>query len=185
MSVTAVPIRPIAKGSLVKLWLGIALALAVASATACGGTRDQVRAGYSNADFLASNGKRKRVVTTASGLQYQVVKPGAGPRPGPGDITLVEYEGRLRDGTVFDSTAKQGQPAQLPVSGLVPGMTEGLQLMQKGSTYRFWIPPELGYGAQGAGGVIPPDAVLEFDFTMLEFAPMPAMGGPGAPPPGM
>ena len=85
---------------------------------------------------------------------------------------LVQYEGRLTNGTVFDSSYQRRQPAAFPLQGLIPGWTEGIQLMPVGSKFRFWIPPELGYGAEGAGdGVIPPNAVLEFDVELLEIAP--------------
>jgi FKBP-type peptidyl-prolyl cis-trans isomerase len=104
------------------------------------------------------------VVTTASGLRFQVLQRGAGRRPQPGDAVLVTYEGRLADGTVFDST---GQPAGLSVSGLISGFTEALQLMNEGGRYRFWLPPALAYGAQGRPGVIPPNAELDFTLTLI------------------
>src|SRR3546814_2875021 len=95
------------------------------------------------------------VQVTSSGLQYKVLGEGEGPRPTARDIVLVHYEGRLTDGTVFDSSYQRRQPAAFPLRGLIPGWTEGIQLMPTGSKYRFWIPPELGYGAEGAGdGII-------------------------------
>ena len=184
MSVTAVPIRPIKKGSVTKLWIGLGGLALIAGATAWAGTKDQVAMG-DPAAFLASNGQRSGVVTTPSGLQYQVIEPGSGIVPGPQDMVLVEYEGRLLDGTVFDASAKQGGPVPLPVSGVIPGWTEALMLMKKGAKYRLWIPSELAYGPAGAGGgVIPPDAVLDFDVTLVDVAPGAAaqMGGMGAPP---
>lgn len=186
MSVTAVPIRPIRKGSLVKLWAGIGALCLLAAGVAWAGTKDQVAMG-DPAAFLASNGGRSGIVTTASGLQYQVIEQGGGVRPGPQDMVLVEYEGRLLDGTVFDASARQGGPVPLPVGGVIPGWTEALMLMQKGAKYRLWIPSELAYGPQGAGGgVIPPNAVLDFDVTLVDVAPQAAMQMPGvgAPPPG-
>jgi len=131
-------------------------------------------------DFLASNGKRSGVMTTASGLQYEVLEAGNGPKPTPADIVRVEYTGKLVSGQVFDSTDKKG-PAMLPVGGgIIPGWTEGLQLMPQGAKYRFWIPPALAYGATGAGnGVIPPNAITVFDVKLLEFIPASAMGGMG------
>ena len=123
------------------------------------------------------------VITTASGLQYEVLKDGAGPRPGPNDIVLVDYDGKLVNGDSFDSSAKQGGPAPLPVSGgMIPGWSEGMQLMKQGSKYRFWMPPQLAFGERGAGGKIPPNAVTIFDVTLIAIAPPQAagMGGMGA-----
>lgn len=108
------------------------------------------------------------VVTTASGLRFQVLAPGTGRRPGPADAVQVTYQGRLADGTVFESTPT---PVGLPVSGLVSGFTEALQLMNVGGRYRFWIPPALAYGERGAGGVIPPNAELEFTLTLIAVGP--------------
>jgi FKBP-type peptidyl-prolyl cis-trans isomerase len=102
------------------------------------------------------------VVTTASGLRLQVLQAGTGRRPGPRDAVRVTYEGRLADGTIFDSAP---QPAGLRVADLVPGFAEALQLMNEGGRYRFWIPPRLAYGARGLRGVVPPDA--ELDFTLI------------------
>jgi peptidylprolyl isomerase len=102
--------------------------------------------------------------TTASGLHFQVLQAGAGRRPRLGDAVLVTYEGRLADGTVFDSAA---QPVGLPVSDLVPGFTEALLLMNEGGRYRFRIPPALAYGARGRPGVIPPNAELDFTLTLI------------------
>ena len=187
MSVTTVPIRPVKKGSVTKLWVGLGALSLLAAGVAWAGTRNQVAMG-DPAAFLASNKDRSGVVTTASGLQYEVIEQGSGIRPGPADMVLVEYEGRLLDGTVFDASAKQGGPVPLPVGGVIPGWTEALMLMQKGAKYRLWIPPELAYGPQGAGGgVIPPNAVLDFDVTLVDVAPQAALGMPGmgAPPPGM
>jgi FKBP-type peptidyl-prolyl cis-trans isomerase FkpA len=139
--------------------------------------------------FLAKNAKKHGVVTTASGLEYEVLAPGAGAAPGPQDIVRIEYEGKLLDGTVFDSTAQHGAPAVMSVAGSIPGFSEGLMLMKHGARYRFWIPPQLGYGAQGAGdGVIPPNNVLQFDVTLLDIAPQQpgygqaGMGGAGGQP---
>lgn len=177
--VTAVPLRPIAKGSLTKLWLGVAAVALVGVAAAYVGTEKQVAMAKTPAEFLADN-KGGAVVETASGLQYKIIKEGTGPKPGPSDLVLVQYEGRLQDGTVFDTTKTDGKPRALPVSGTIAGWAEGLQLMNKGSKYRFWLPPQLGY-PQGAGNVIPPDAVLIFDVELVDFAPAPAAMG-GMPP---
>jgi FKBP-type peptidyl-prolyl cis-trans isomerase FkpA len=102
--------------------------------------------------------------TTASGLRFQVLRAGTGRRPEPGDAVLVTYEGRLADGTMFDVAA---QPVGLSVSELIPGFTEALLLMNEGGRYRFWIPAGLAYGAEGSGGVIPPDAALDFTVTLI------------------
>jgi FKBP-type peptidyl-prolyl cis-trans isomerase FkpA len=113
--------------------------------------------------------------TTATGLMYEVVRDAAGQKPTAEDVVLVHYEGRLLDGTKFDSSYDRGQPAAFPVNAVIPGWQEGLQLMSKGSKYRFRIPPQLAYGAEGAGGVIPPNATLEFDVELLEIAPREAL----------
>ncbi|MBW7946807.1 MAG: FKBP-type peptidyl-prolyl cis-trans isomerase [Sphingomonadaceae bacterium] len=113
--------------------------------------------------------------TTASGLMYEVIREGDGEKPTAADVVLVHYEGRLLDGTVFDSSYQRGQPAAFPLQGLIPGWEEGIQLMPKGSKYRFRVPPQLAYGAEGAGGVIPPNATLEFDVELLEIAPREAL----------
>jgi len=104
------------------------------------------------------------IVITASGLRFQVLEPGTGRRPSREDAVLVTYEGRLADGTVFDSAA---QPVGLLVSQAVPGFTEALLLMNKGGRYRFWIPPRLAYGAAGSRGVVPPDAELDFTLVLI------------------
>ncbi|HEX9933195.1 MAG TPA: FKBP-type peptidyl-prolyl cis-trans isomerase [Allosphingosinicella sp.] len=150
MSVTAVPIRPLKKGSLLKLWLGIALLALLAAAAAWATTA------------------RLHWTTTSSGLQYRVVEAGEGPKPAATDLALINYTGRLEDGTVFDSN-QGAQPVPLPVNGSIPGFSEALQLMSKGANYRLRIPPNLAYGAAGAGGVIPPNATLEFDVTLVDF----------------
>ena len=117
--------------------------------------------------YLKHNRERSGVITTPSGLQYEVLTEGTGPRPARTDIVQVHYEGKLVDGTVFDSSYQRGQPAVFPLDQVIPGWTEGVQLMNPGSKYRFTIPSALGYGAKGAGGVIPPNAVLLFDIELL------------------
>lgn len=185
MSVTAVPLRPISKGSLTKLWLGVGLIVAAGVGFAWYSTAAQVAMAMPAADFLASNAKKSGVQTTPSGLQYKVIEPGAGPKPSANDVVVVEYDGQLANGESFDASARHGGPATLPVGGLIPGWVEGLQLMPKGSSYRFWIPPALGYGPQGAGnGVIPPDALLVFDVKLIEILPQQG-GGMGMPGGGM
>ena len=187
--VTAVPLRPVAEGTLAKLWLGVGFAVVLGAGVAWAGTRDQVAMGKPPAAFLAENAKKHGVMTTPSGLEYQVLSAGQGPKAGPQDIVLIDYEGKLLNGQTFDSTAQHGQPAVMPVAGSIPGFSEGLQLMNRGARYRFWIPPQLAYGEQGAGdGVIPPNSVLEFEVTLREIAPQQpgygaaGMGGPGGQP---
>jgi FKBP-type peptidyl-prolyl cis-trans isomerase FkpA len=110
------------------------------------------------------------MTATASGLQYKVIAQGTGEKPVASDTVLVHYEGRLLDGTVFDSSYQRGQPAVFPLAQVVPGFAEGIQLMPKGSKYRFLIPPQLAYGDQQAGP-IPPGSTLDFDIELLEIAP--------------
>jgi FKBP-type peptidyl-prolyl cis-trans isomerase len=136
------------------------------------GTQSQVAAvRVADMEFLDSNGSKPGVVTTRSGLQYNVIREGDGPRPARNDVVLVHYEGRLIDGTVFDSSYQRGQPAAFPLDQVIPGWTEGVQLMPTGAKYHFVVPPALAYGAGGAGSVIPPGAVLEFDIELLAIRP--------------
>lgn len=118
-------------------------------------------------NFLAENAKREGVKVTESGLQYEVLTPALGVKPVATDTVSCHYEGRLIDGTVFDSSYRRGEPASFPLQGVIRGWTEGLQLMSIGSKFRFFIPFELAYGAQGAGGSIPPYAALVFDVELL------------------
>ncbi len=117
--------------------------------------------------FLAENAKREGVTTTASGLQYEVLTEAIGQKPVATDSVRCHYEGRLIDGTVFDSSYQRGEPTSFPLQGVIKGWTEGLQLMSLGSKFRFFIPYTLAYGAQGAGGAIPPYAALVFDVELL------------------
>jgi FKBP-type peptidyl-prolyl cis-trans isomerase FklB len=124
--------------------------------------------------FLEANGKKKGVVTTASGLQYLVLTAGAGPKPKATDTVKVNYEGKQLDGSVFDSSIARNEPATFPLDGVIPGWTEGVQLMPVGSKYRFFVPSDLAYGDQGAGNVIGPNAVLVFEIELLSIeAPQP------------
>lgn len=118
--------------------------------------------------YLADNGKRPEVVTTASGLQYEIIKKGEGAQPKATDRVKVHYTGRLIDGTVFDDSVERGEPATFGVTQVIPGWVEALQLMPVGSKWRLHIPSDLAYGPNGAGGVIGPDAVLVFDVELLE-----------------
>ncbi len=120
------------------------------------------------AAFLAENAKKAGIVTTASGLQYEIVRQGTGPKPRATDTVKVNYVGTLLDGTEFDNSANNGGPASFPVDQVIPGWTEGLQLMPVGSKFTFWIPAKLAYGTKGApGSPIKPDATLKFDVELL------------------
>ena len=118
--------------------------------------------------YLAENGKKDGVVTLPSGLQYQVLQEGNGRKPKATDQVKCHYEGMLVDGTLFDSSIQRGEPATFPLNGVIAGWTEGLQLMQEGAKYRFFIPYHLGYGERGAGASIPPFAALVFDVELIE-----------------
>ena len=121
--------------------------------------------------FFAMNGKKPGVVTTASGLQYQVVTQGTGAKPKATDNVSVHYTGTLLDGTEFDSSYKRNEPAQFVLGSVVPGWQEALQLMPVGSKYKLWIPAKLGYGEQGTpGGPIPPNSTLVFDVELIDIA---------------
>jgi FKBP-type peptidyl-prolyl cis-trans isomerase FklB len=117
--------------------------------------------------FLEENSKKEGVVTLESGLQYEVLQEGSGEKPTGNSRVTVHYEGRLIDGKVFDSSYKRNQPATFGVRQVISGWTEALQLMPVGSKWRLFIPSELGYGARGAGGSIPPNAALIFDVELL------------------
>jgi FKBP-type peptidyl-prolyl cis-trans isomerase FklB len=118
--------------------------------------------------YLAENGKKEGVVTLPSGLQYQVLKEGNGKKPKATDQVKCHYEGFLIDGTVFDSSVQRGEPAVFGLQQVIAGWTEGLQLMQEGAKYRFFIPYRLAYGEGGAGAMIPPFATLIFDVELIE-----------------
>ncbi len=149
MTVTRVPIQPVKKGSMLKLWMGILLAVLLAAGLAWVGVK-----------ALPS------VETTQSGLQITTLTPGEGASPVDGDVTLVNYEGRLPDNSVFDAAEQQA----MPVSGVVPGFSEGLKKMQKGGKYRLKIPSALGYGSTPPpGSPIPADTDLTFDVELLDF----------------
>jgi FKBP-type peptidyl-prolyl cis-trans isomerase FkpA len=158
MSVTAVPIQPLKKGSLTKYWAAIALVLAAGGGLAYWGTSD-VRQEFGD------------VVTTPSGLRYKIIEAGEGPNPTDNDVVLVSYKGMLKDGTIFDQNPQAG----FPVTGVVPGFSEGLKIMQRGGKYRLWIPAALGYGPEDkrnpqTGEVaIPGGSELTFDVELLEF----------------
>ena len=118
--------------------------------------------------FLAENGKRPEVTTTASGLQYEVLTPGTGASPTATETVEVHYHGTLIDGTVFDSSVERGQTIEFPLNRVIPGWTEGVQLMKEGAKYRFFIPYDLAYGAQGSPPKIPPYSALIFDVELFK-----------------
>lgn len=118
--------------------------------------------------FLEENKKNPNIRTLPSGLQYEVLKEGNGKQPKATDKVKCDYEGTLIDGTMFDSSIKRGQPAVFGVNQVIPGWVEALQLMSEGAKWRLYIPAELGYGAQGAGEMIPPHSTLIFDVELIE-----------------
>ncbi|HBK46503.1 MAG TPA: peptidylprolyl isomerase [Xanthomonadaceae bacterium] len=135
-------------------------------AAAAGKNREQGNA------FLAQNKTQKGVITTASGLQYMVLRQGSGERPTATSKVRVNYEGKLLDGTVFDSSYRNGQPVEFGLGQVIKGWTEGVSLMPVGSKYRFWIPSNLAYGTEGTpGGPIGPDATLTFDVELMGILP--------------
>ncbi|MDR0785699.1 MAG: FKBP-type peptidyl-prolyl cis-trans isomerase [Treponema sp.] len=120
------------------------------------------------AEFLDQNGKKDAITTTPSGLQYKVVKEGSGVKPLADSTVKVNYEGKLMDGTIFDSSYARGEPIEFSLNGVIRGWTEGLQLMSVGSTYMFYIPSNLAYGESGSGRNIPPYSPLTFKVELLE-----------------
>lgn len=118
--------------------------------------------------FLAENAKREGVKTTESGLQYEILTEGSGASPKPADKVKVHYRGTLIDGTEFDSSYSRGQPVEFPLGNVIPGWTEGLQLMKVGGKAKLYIPPQLAYGERGAGAKIGPNETLVFEVELLE-----------------
>ncbi len=168
MSATQVPIRPLKAGSLLKLWLGLALLIGAAVALA-----------YIGAGSL-------RGETTATGVQIRTLAAGTGDPIRANDGALIDYVGKLADGTIFDSTAGRGPTGMIP-GQVIPGMSEALQQMREGGRYTIRIPAELGYGATGAGeGKIPPNSELIFDVSVKQVVRDAAamVAQQGAPPPG-
>lgn len=170
-SVTAVPLQPIAKGSLVKLWIGVGIVVLAALALAWFGT-SAIRTKYeTNEQFLARNADNADVKTTSSGLQYQILSNGEGPSPTDADVALIAYTGTLRDGKVFD----KNENAPMPIAGVIPGFSEGLKLMQRGGKYRLWIKPDLAYGPEDQTNpqtgqvMMPGNSLLIFDVEMKDF----------------
>lgn len=118
--------------------------------------------------FLADNSKKDNIMITTSGLQYEILTQGEGQSPVATDQVTVHYQGTTLDGNEFDSSYERGEAATFPLSGVIPGWTEGLQLMQEGAKYRFFIPPELAYGERGAGADIPANATLIFEVELIK-----------------
>jgi FKBP-type peptidyl-prolyl cis-trans isomerase FklB len=118
-------------------------------------------------DFLAANKEKPGVTALPSGLQYEVLKEGDGPKPTQFNKVTCHYHGTLIDGTVFDSSVQRGQPAAFPLNAVITGWTEGVQLMNLGSKFRFFIPPHLGYGDRQVGSFIGPNSTLIFDVELL------------------
>ncbi|HOI50472.1 MAG TPA: FKBP-type peptidyl-prolyl cis-trans isomerase [Prolixibacteraceae bacterium] len=131
-------------------------------------SQDNLEAGNA---YLEKNKSREGVVTTDSGLQYEVIKEGTGPKPTENDVVKVHYHGTLIDGTVFDSSVDRGEPAEFQVNRVIPGWVEALQLMPVGSKWKVYIPANLAYGERGTGGVIGPNAALIFEVELLEIVP--------------
>lgn len=201
-NVTAVPIQPIKRSIIAWIAIGVVLAVALGTWVAVRGTGQVIAERGTNDQFLAWNKKNAGVIETPSGLQYQVLKPGAGAKPTDTDVALIMYKGALRDGKVFDQSER---PTPFPVAGGIKGFTEALKLMPKGGQYRLWLKPELAYGDQSPDPTkIPNGALLVFDVTLLDFLPQAVIqqmqaqqmmrqqlqqgggagGAPGAPPPG-
>jgi FKBP-type peptidyl-prolyl cis-trans isomerase len=145
---------------------------------------DRLAAAQKNKDdgdkFLADNANKPGVKTTASGLQYEVLTEGQGDHPKATDKVTVNYKGTLLDGTVFDSSYDRGQPVSFPLGNVIPGWTEGVQLMTPGAKYKFYVPYKLAYGERGAPPKIGPNSTLIFEVELIKVEPMPA---PAATPP--
>jgi FKBP-type peptidyl-prolyl cis-trans isomerase len=118
--------------------------------------------------FMAKNAKKDKVITTASGLQYQILVAGKGISPKATDKVTVHYKGTLLNGSEFDSSYSHGAPVTFPLDGVIKGWTEGVQLMKEGAKYRFFIPPELAYGEQGAGRAVGPNETLIFEVHLIK-----------------
>lgn len=126
-----------------------------------------VRNAEESAKFLEQNGKKEGVKTTESGLQYRVMKAGNGAAPGPEDSVRVHYRGMFTDGKEFDSSYSKGEPQTVQTDGVIKGWTEALQMMQAGSKWQIFVPPQLAYGRSGLGQTIPPNKVLVFEIELL------------------
>jgi FKBP-type peptidyl-prolyl cis-trans isomerase len=138
--------------------------------------RQTAEARAKEAEFLRENATRDGINVTESGLQYEVIEAGRGPKPGAGDTVLVHYEGVLTNGTVFDSSYLQEKPEEIPLSMVIPGWSEGIQLMNVGTKFRLFIPSNLAYGEYGVGQVIPPYSTLIFTVELLDIVKEDAIG---------
>jgi len=163
MSVTAVPLQPVKRSYKTWLWAGLVLAVAIAVALAWTGTQY-----LTEEQFLNWNKHQSGVQTTASGLQYKVLTPGSGPNAADNDGAMLTIRGNLRDGKEFQPETPMRMQVGQP---MIPGFTEGVKLMNKGSKYRFWLPPSIGYGAPGAPPSPLSKKVLIFDVEMTELVP--------------
>lgn len=132
--------------------------------------RNAAAIGTANA-FMDANKSKPGIITTETGLQYEVIRAGAGDRPTVADTVTVHYRGVLADGEQFDSSYDRGEPTTFPLNRVIPGWQEGLQLMEPGAHYRFYIPYQLGYGERGSGGMIPPYSPLVFDVELISVSP--------------
>lgn len=149
------------KSILAKMALGVVLTTSLTACTSEGTAPEPAP--------VAATKETGKVITTASGLQYEVLTEGTGgAKPSATDSVTVHYKGTLTDGKVFDSSYDRGQPATFPLNRVIPGWTEGVQLMTEGSKFKFTIPSNLGYGAAGAGGLIPPNATLVFEVELIK-----------------
>jgi len=151
-----------------RLLFAVGLSLCVAACAPAGSKAQPAPESAANTGFLADNAKAPGVITLPSGLQYKIVHsgPATGLHPNPSDEVKVNYEGKLVNGTVFDSSFKRGEPADLPLQGLIPGWVEALQLMRPGDEWMLYVPPNLGYGADSPDP-IPPNSVLIFRIQLL------------------
>jgi len=139
-----------------------------AAALACAGPILSIQPAEASMDYLADNAKKDGVTVTASGLQYEVLEEGTGASPNATDTVEVHYEGTLTDGKKFDSSYDRGQTIEFPLNGVIPGWTEGVQLMKEGGKYRFTIPSDLAYGPRGIPGAIPGGATLVFVVELVK-----------------
>lgn len=152
---------------LVQRLAGILLAVGICSPVALAEEGDDQGATDPNVLYLQENAKKEGVIIRPSGLQIQIIKRGDGDLPDPSSMVAVHYEGRLVDGTIFDSSYERGKPATFPVDGVIRGWTEALILMQVGSVWEVAMPASIGYGDDGAGEMIPPGATLIFKVELL------------------
>ncbi|MFM7121136.1 MAG: FKBP-type peptidyl-prolyl cis-trans isomerase [Gammaproteobacteria bacterium] len=154
----------VAEAEIERVLNALAEARQAAAAAAASATLDE------GLKYLADNAKREGVVALPSGLQYEVLTAAEGDKPKAEDTVTTHYEGRLIDGTVFDSSYQRDEPATFPLDRVIPGWTEGLQLMSPGAKYRLYVPAELAYGERGAPGSIPPNSTLVFDVELISIA---------------